>query len=255
MNLQELLISYITITKKDIIRFIRIWPQTFLPNIITTTLYFLVFGKVIGKQIQYVEGMKYISYIMPGLVMMSVINGSYSNSVSSFFSNKFQKSIEELLVSPTPNYIILLGYVTGAVIRGMISGLLVFIVSIVFIDIKITFPFLVVATIFLTSIIFAIVGLVNGIFAKNVDDVSWIPSFILTPLSYLGGIFYSIKDLPGIWSKVSLFNPIFYCIDSLRYGFLGIQILDIKFTIVAIILLILILWVISLKLMENRLRS
>ena len=255
MNLEEIIIAYTTITRKEITRFIRIWPQTFLPNIITTTLYFLIFGKVIGSQIKYIEGFKYIAYIMPGLMMMSVITGSYSNTVSSFFSSKFQKSIEEILVSPTPYYVILLGYITGGIIRGIISGLLVLLVSTFFIKIKILSLGIVILVLFLTSTIFAIIGLINGMFARNFDDISWIPSFVLTPLSYLGGIFYSVKDLPGMWSKASLFNPIFYCIDSLRYGILGIQTLDLKFTITTSIILILVLWISSIKLMEIRLKN
>lgn len=255
MTPKELFISYLTITKNEVARVLRIWPQTFLPNIITTTLYFLIFGKVIGRQIDNIEGFKYIEYIMPGLVALAVITGSYMNTVSSFFSSKFQKSIEAILASPTPYYIIALGYITGGALRGIVSGILVLIVSMFFIEIKIFSVFIVVLILCLISILFALVGLINGVMAKKFDDIHWITSFVLTPLSYLGGIFYPVTSLPGIWSKVSFLNPIFYCIDSLRYGILGIQILNFKFTLLISSLLIVLLWGVCLKLMKHKLQN
>lgn len=255
MDIVRLSTAYSTIVRKEVSRFIRIWPQTFMPSVITTVLYFLVFGKIIGNQIKHIDGLQYIDYITPGLVMMSVISGSYNNTASSFFSSKFQRSIEELLVSPTPRWVIMVGYVTGGIIRGMVSGILVLCVASFFMKIKfysIAISFLV---LFLTSAIFATVGLINGVFARNFDDISWIPSFILTPMSYLGGIFYSVEDLPGIWAKLSLFNPVFHSIDAFRHSMFGIGILGVEVTIAISFGLLFTLIFITLGLMKVKLQE
>ena len=210
-----------SIVHREISRYTRIWVQTLLPSSITMTLYFVIFGNLIGKRIGSMGGYSYMEFIVPGLIMMSVITNSYSNVVSSFFSSKFQKNIEELMVAPVPNWIILLGYVTGGVSRGMITGVIVTIVALFFVDIEIHNPLLVILVVVLTSIMFSLAGFVNAVFAKSFDDISIVPTFILTPLTYLGGVFYSISLLPEFWQKVSMGNPVLYMVNAFRYGFLG----------------------------------
>ncbi len=210
-----------TIMIKEYLRFIRIWVQTVLPPAITTALYFVIFGKLIGSQIGDIDGYKYMDYIVPGLILMAVITNSYGNVVSSFYSAKFQRSIEELLVSPTPNYLILLGYVAGGITRGIIVGIVVTIVAMYFSDIQIHSYSLSLLIFFLTASLFSIAGLINAIYANSFDDISIIPTFVLTPLTYLGGIFYSIEMLPDFWQSLSLINPILYMINSFRFGMIG----------------------------------
>ena len=221
MSAKDKIIAYYTIVRKEWIRFTRIWTQTLLPPAITQSLYFLIFGKFIGSQIRDINGVSYMAFIVPGLVMMSVINNSFSNVVSSFYSSKFQRSIEELLVSPMPNWIIVAGYVTGGVLRGVIVGVLVFIVSIFFTQPVITHMGLIFLFMILTSIVFALGGLLNAIFAKSFDDIGIFPMFVLMPLTYLGGVFYSIHSLPELWQTVSKFNPILYLVNGFRFGFYG----------------------------------
>ncbi|HED33470.1 MAG TPA: ABC transporter permease, partial [Gammaproteobacteria bacterium] len=218
MNWTEKYNALKTIIIKEYLRFIRIWIQTVLPPAITTALYFIIFGNLIGSQIGDIDGHKYMDYIVPGLILMAVITNSYGNVVSSFYSAKFQKSIEELLVSPTPNYLILLGYVAGGVTRGIIVGIIVTLVAMFFSDINIHSYSLTLLIFILTSALFSIAGLINAIYANSFDDISIIPTFVLTPLTYLGGIFYSIEMLPEFWQTVSLANPILYMVDSFRYG-------------------------------------
>ena len=210
-----------SIVHKEIQRYTRIWVQTLLPSSITMTLYFVIFGNLIGKRIGTMDGYSYMEFIVPGLIMMSVITNSYSNVVSSFFSSKFQRSIEEMLVAPVPNIIILLGYVAGGVSRGMLTGTIVTIVALFFVDIEIHNPFIVILVVILTSLMFSLAGFVNAVFAKSFDDISIVPTFILTPLTYLGGVFYSISLLPEFWQKVSMANPVLYMVNAFRYGFLG----------------------------------
>ena len=224
-----------TIIVKEYLRFIRIWVQTVLPPAITTALYFVIFGNLIGSQIGDIEGYKYMDYIVPGLILMAVITNSYGNVVSSFYSAKFQKSIEELLVSPIPNYLILTGFVAGGVARGMIVGVVVTIVAMFFSDINIYSYGLSLLVFFLTATLFSIAGLINAIFANSFDDISIIPTFVLTPLTYLGGIFYSIDMLPEFWQNISLANPILYMINSFRYGMIGTTDTDLTTAIVIII--------------------
>lgn len=210
-----------TITRKEIQRFTRIWQQTLIPPVITTTLYFLIFGNLIGARIGEMDGFRYIEFIVPGLILMSVITNAYTNTVSSFFSAKFQKSIEEIQVSPTPNYVILAGYVTGGVTRGVMVGVIVTVVAMFFSRLHVHNPLVLFSVVLMTAVLFALGGMINGIFARKFDDVSIIPTFVLTPLIYLGGIFYSIKMLPDFWQNLSLANPILYMINAFRYGFLG----------------------------------
>lgn len=224
-----------TIVIKEYLRFIRIWVQTVLPPAITTALYFVIFGSLIGSQIGDINGYKYMDYIVPGLILMAVITNSYGNVVSSFYSAKFQKSIEELLVSPIPNYLILAGFVAGGVARGMIVGVVVTIVAMYFSDINIYSYSLSLLVFFLTATLFSIAGLINAIFANSFDDISIIPTFVLTPLTYLGGIFYSIDMLPEFWQNLSLANPILYMINSFRYGMIGTTDTDLTTAIVIII--------------------
>jgi ABC-2 type transport system permease protein len=212
-----------TIVIREITRFTRIWPQTVLPPAITMTLYFIIFGNLIGSRIGTMEGFNYMEFITPGLIMMSVITSSYANVVSSFFSMKFQKSIEEILIAPVPYYIILLGFVTGGVARGLLVGIIVTIISIFFTGLHIENLLITSIVIVLTAILFSIAGMINALFARNFDDISIIPTFVLTPLTYLGGVFYSITLLPEFWQGVSMANPILYMINAFRYGVLGIS--------------------------------
>ncbi len=225
-------IALSSIVRKEISRYTRIWVQTLLPSSITMTLYFVIFGNLIGKRIGTMGGFNYMDFIVPGLIMMSVITNSYSNVVSSFFSSKFQKSIEEIMVAPVPNGVILLGYIAGGVSRGMITGLIVTTVALFFVDIEINNPLLVIMVVMLTSIMFSLAGFVNAVFAKSFDDISIVPTFILTPLTYLGGVFYSITLLPEFWQKVSMGNPILYMVNAFRYGFLGTSDINIWVAIV-----------------------
>ena len=227
MNLQQQLLAFKTLLRKEFLRFIRIWVQTVLPAAITTSLYFVIFGNLIGSQINDVHGFRYMDYIVPGIILMAVINNSYANVVSSFFSAKFQRHIEELLVSPMPNYLILLGYVAGGVARGLFVGTVVFIVSMLFTGYYMQNLAVTLLVVLLTSVLFSLGGLVNAMFAKSFDDISIIPTFVLTPLTYLGGIFYSIDMLPTFWQNVSMFNPILYMINAMRFGMLGVADIDI----------------------------
>jgi ABC-2 type transport system permease protein len=216
-------IGYRTIVRKEITRIIRIWGQTIVPPAITMSLYFIIFGELIGRRIGEMGGFTYMQYIVPGLVIMSVITNSYGNMVSSFFGAKFGKHIEELLVSPLPNWIILSGYVTGALARGLMVGAVVMCVSLFFTRIEIQHPLVLISILLLTAIVFALAGMINAIFAQKFDDIAIIPTFILTPLTYLGGVFYSIALLPEFWQNVSAFNPILYMVNGFRYGMLGVS--------------------------------
>lgn len=210
-----------SILTKEIQRFMRIWVQTLVPPAITISLYFVIFGSLIGPRIGEMGGFDYMSFIVPGLIMMSVITNSYSNVASSFFSAKWQRNVEEMLVAPVPNWVIVAGYVGGGMCRGILVGLIVTSVSLLFVDIQLHNVWVVIATVMLTSATFALGGLINAIFAGSFDDISIIPTFILTPLTYLGGVFYSISLLPDFWQGVSQANPIVYMVNAFRYGFLG----------------------------------
>jgi len=224
-------IAFLTIYRRELYRVLRIWPQTLLPSAITMTLYFVIFGDIIGSRIGTMDGLPYIDFIVPGLVMMAIINSAYLNVSSSFFGNKFQRNIEEMLVSPMPNYIILSGYVSGGVMRGFIVGCVVIAVSLLFTSLKIYSLFATITIAILTAVLFSLAGFINGIFAKKFDDVSIVPLFILTPLTYLGGVFYSVELLPGFWQGVTHFNPIFYMVNGFRYGLSGAGDIDIRFAL------------------------
>ena len=216
-------IGYKTIVRKEITRILRIWGQTIVPPAITMTLYFIIFGELIGARIGEMGGFSYMQYIVPGLVIMSVITNSYGNMVSSFFGAKFGKHIEELLISPLPNWVILAGYMTGALTRGLMVGVVVMAVSLLFTRIEVQHPLVMVSIMILTAMVFALAGMVNAIFAQKFDDIAIIPTFILAPLTYLGGVFYSIALLPEFWQKVSVINPILYMVNGFRYGMLGVS--------------------------------
>lgn len=219
--MRQNLISLQSIARKEMVRIFRIWVQTLVPPVITITLYFIIFGSFIGSRLGEMSGYSYMAYIAPGLIMMSIITNSYSNTVSSFFSAKFQRNVEELLVSPTPSYIIILGYVAGGMTRGLSVGLLVSLVSLFFIQIPLHNVFFTILFALLTSFVFSLAGMINGVFAKKFDDISIIPTFIITPLTYLGGVFYSLSLLPEFWQTLSKANPIVYMVNGFRYGFLG----------------------------------
>lgn len=223
MNAQVNWVGYQTIVRKEVTRILRIWGQTVVPPAITMTLYFIIFGNLIGRRIGEMGGFDYMQFIVPGLVMMSVITNSYGNMVSSFFGAKFGNHIEELLISPLPSWVILAGYVTGAVARGLMVGVVVIGVSLFFTRLEIQNLWITVSVLFLTSIVFAMAGMINAIFAQKFDDIAIIPTFVLTPLTYLGGVFYSINLLPEFWQGVSAFNPILYMVNGFRFGILGIS--------------------------------
>lgn len=244
------LTAFYTIVIKEISRFTRIWIQTILPPAISMALYFLIFGNLIGPRIGMMSGFSYIEFIAPGLIMMSIINNSYANVVSSFFGAKFQRHIEEMLVAPMPDFVILLGYITGGVARGVLVGIVVTLVAMFFTSLSIHHLGIVIAVVLLTSILFSLGGFINAIFARKFDDISIIPTFILTPLIYLGGIFYSINLLPEFWQSVSKFNPILYMVNAFRYGLLGVSDVDLMFAFTIINLFIIILFIFSLYLMK-----
>lgn len=212
-----------TIVRKEVRRFTRIWPQTLLPPAITMVLYFVIFGNLIGRQIGDMGGFSYMEYIVPGLIMMSVITNSYGNVVSSFFGAKFQRSVEELLVSPTSPHVILVGFVLGGVLRGLAVAAIVTTLSLFFTDLQVHHAGVTVMVILLAATIFALCGFINAVYARNFDDISIIPTFVLTPLTYLGGVFYSISMLSPFWQTVSLGNPILHMVNAFRYGILGVS--------------------------------
>lgn len=210
-----------TIVRREVRRFMRIWPQTLLPPAITMVMYFVIFGSLMGRRIGEMDGFSYVQYIAPGLIMMSIITNAYNNVVSSFFGSKFQHNVEELLVAPVSSHVILLGYVIGGVLRGLLVGLLVLLVALVFTSLPVRHLPLAIGVSLLTAAIFSMAGFVNAVFARTFDDISIIPVFVLTPLTYLGGVFYSIHLLPAFWQKVSLGNPVLHMVNAFRYGFLG----------------------------------
>ncbi|HFE38855.1 MAG TPA: ABC transporter permease [Gammaproteobacteria bacterium] len=251
MNAQQQFVALKTIAIKEFLRFIRIWVQTVLPPAITTTLYFIIFGNLIGSQIQDMDGFSYMEYIVPGLILMAIITNAYANVVSSFYGSKFQHNIEEMLISPTPNYIILLGFISGGIARGIVVGGVVTVVSLLFTDLQFENFFLTTIVVFLTATLFSLAGFINGVYANSFDDISIIPTFILTPLTYLGGIFYTIKLLPDFWQTVSLVNPILYMVNTFRYGILGVSDIDLTTAFIIIISFIIGLFYWSLRLLNK----
>jgi ABC-2 type transport system permease protein len=229
MNNFEKWIAFRTIIVKEVRRYLRIWPQTLLPPAITMSLYFVIFGSLIGSRIGDMGGFSYMQFVVPGLIMMAVVTNSYSNVVSSFFGAKFNHSVEELLVSPVPNWIILAGYVAGGVSRGLMVALIVTGLSLFFSELTVVNIWLTIAIVLVTSVLFALFGFINAVFANNFDDISIIPTFVLTPLTYLGGVFYSMDLLPEFWANVSRLNPLVYVVNGFRYGVLGVS--DVNVTV------------------------
>lgn len=251
MSLHHYRVAFATILIKEMRRFLRIWVQTILPPMITTALYFVIFGKMIGSQLAPISGYNYMDFIVPGLIMMTVISNSYANVVSSFYGSKFQRYIEELLIAPIPLSLILLGFVAGGVARGLIVGAMVTVVASFFVDLQLHNIWVTLSVLLLTATLFALAGFINAIFANSFDDISIIPTFVLVPLTYLGGIFYSVKMLPEIWQTISLANPILYMINTFRYGMLGISDIDLVTAYTVIILFIVMLYSYSLWLLKR----
>ncbi len=249
--LHQFWIAYLTIARREVLRFTRIWVQTIFPPVVMVALYFVIFGNLIGQRIGEMDGMNYIDFLMPGLVMMSIITNSYTNVVSSFYGAKYSRHIEEMQVAPVPNIVILLGFVTGGMARGICVGVCVTLVSLLFTDFSIHSPAVVLLIALLTSCLFSLAGLINAIFANSFDDITIIPTFVLTPLTYLGGIFYSIKLLPEFWQTASLGNPIIYMVNSFRYGFRGSSDIDLTTAILVILFFIAALFSICLVLLSR----
>ncbi|HBH36689.1 MAG TPA: ABC transporter permease [Gammaproteobacteria bacterium] len=244
-------VPFKTILIKEFLRFIRIWPQTVLPPAITMTLYFVIFGQLIGERIGKMDGFDYVDFIVPGLVLMAVITNSYANVVSSFYQAKFMHHVEEILISPVPNWIILAGYVSGGVARGMLVGIVVTVISMLFTDLSIHSYMIALGVFFLTSVLFSLTGFINAVYANSFDDISIVPTFVLTPLTYLGGVFYSIHLLPEFWQTVSLANPILYMVNAFRYGLLGVSDIHVGVAFAIIIVFIAALTTASLYLLRK----
>jgi len=247
----RIMVALNTIVIKEITRMMRIWVQTIIPPAIIMSLYFIIFGNLIGARVGPMNGLNYIEYIAPGIIMMAVINNSYANVVSSFFSAKFQKHIEEMLIAPIPNIVILLGFISGGVVRGLLVGLIVTFIALFFTELRIHNLPIVCLVVLMTSILFALGGFINAIFAKKFDDISIIPTFILTPLIYLGGVFYTISLLPEVWQTISLLNPILYMVNTFRYGMLGVSDIAIVDAFIIISLFIIILTTVALYLLNK----
>ena len=240
-----------TILIREFSRIVRIWGQTLVPPAITATLYFVIFGSLVGRRIGEMGGFSYTQYIAPGLIMMSVITNSYGNVVSSFFGAKFGRHIEELLVSPLPNWLIVLGYVAGGLMRGLLVGVVVTVIALCFTRLHVEHLALVCAAVLLTALVFALCGFINAVFAKNFDQISFIPTFILTPLTYLGGVFYSITMLPDWAQHASRANPILYMVNAFRFGFLGVSDVDVGLAFAIMVLAAAGLFAMSVWLMEK----
>jgi ABC-2 type transport system permease protein len=243
--------AFCSLLGKEVVRFSRIWVQTLVPPAITMTLYFVIFGNLIGSRIGQMHGFSYMAYIVPGLIMMSVITNSYSNVASSFFGAKMHRNIEELLVAPVPNYVIIAGYTMGGAARGLCAGTLVTAVSLFFVRLQVEHWGIIIATVFLTSVLFSLGGLINAIFAKTFDDISIVPTFVLTPLTYLGGVFYSISLLPEFWQYVSKINPIVYMVNAFRYGFLGVSDVGIQTSFIVLVGFVVVLYSLAIYLVKK----
>ncbi|QKT04468.1 ABC transporter permease [Ectothiorhodospiraceae bacterium 2226] len=251
MTFVEQYVAFRTILIKEILRFGRIWVQTILPPMVTTALYFIIFGGLIGSQIGDMEGIRYMEYIVPGLILMAVITNSYANVVSSFFGAKFQRHIEEMMVSPVPSHLILLGFIAGGVARGLAVGVGVTLVAATVASVQVHSLAVALSVVVLTSILFSLAGFINGVFARSFDDISIIPTFVLTPLTYLGGVFYTIQMLPDFWQSVSLANPILYMVNAFRYGLLGVSDIPLALSYAIITGFIVVLYALSLYLLER----
>jgi len=248
MKKSPIYVGYTTMVRKEVVRILRIWSQTLLPPVVTMSLYFIVFGGFIGSQVSDIGGYSYMQYIVPGLVMMSIITAAYMNTVSTFYFAKWQHTIDEILVSPMPSWAVIAGFVSGGVIRAFLTGILVIAVSLFFTHLAIFNLLILFGAAFLTALLFSLAGIVNAIYAKSFDAISIVPSFVLTPLTYLGGVFYSITLLPPFFAKLSLANPILYMVNAFRYGFLGVTDVSIShcFAVMGGFTLVLIVWVLVL---------
>ena len=251
MNAYASWIAFSTLLTKEIRRFMRIWVQTLLPPAITMCLYFIIFGNLVGSRVGHMGGFDYMQFIVPGLIMMAVIQNSYANVVSSFYRAKFQRSIEELQVAPVSNFLILTGYVTGGVIRGLMVALIVTLLSLFFTHLHLVHPGVVIFTVVLTAFMFSLGGFINAIYAKSFDDISIVPTFVLTPLTYLGGVFYSVHLLSPFWQQVTLLNPIIYMVNAFRYGVLGVSDVPVTKAMVVLTLLAILLYGYALKLLHD----
>jgi ABC-2 type transport system permease protein len=248
---QEQYVAFMTIVRKEIRRYLRIWTQTLLPSAITMSLYFVIFGSLIGSRIGEMGGFSYMQFVVPGLIMMAIVTNSYSNVVSSFFGSKFNHSVEELLVSPIPNYVILMGYVVGGVTRGMLVAVVVTTVSLFFTELHIHSYFVVVVIVLMTATLFSLAGFINAVYANSFDDISIVPTFILTPLIYLGGVFYSMDLLPEFWANVSKLNPLVYVVNAFRYGVLGVSDVSLPFALGMIALFTAVAFAFSMHLLNS----
>jgi ABC-2 type transport system permease protein len=236
--------SYYTMLRKDVVRIFRIWAQTFLPSVITSALYFLIFGTVLGSRIGQMHGVDYISFVVPGLVMLAVVTNAYANTSFTFFQSKFfVRSIDEILVSPTPPWVMIAGFISGGVVRGLMVGTIVLLVSVFFthLHLAVANVLLILLFGFLTAFVFSLAGLVNGIYAKSIDAINIVPTFVLQPLVYLGGVFYSVSALPQIAQYVTYVNPLFYLVNGFRYGFLGISDISLSLSLAVLVGLIAVL--------------
>lgn len=251
MNRYAQWVAFRAIIVKEVLRFTRIWIQTILPPMITTALYFVIFGNLIGSQIGDVHGFKYMEYIVPGLILMAVITNSYANVVASFYSAKFQRNIEEMLVAPVPNALIMIGFIGGGVARGLAVGVAVTLVALFFTPIPLHDLWVAISVLLLTSILFSLTGLINAIYATSFDHISIIPTFVLTPLTYLGGVFYTVAMLPPFWQSVSLANPILYMVNAFRYGLLGVSDVNLAVAYAAILSFISVLFWFALALLNR----
>ena len=247
----KIITAFNTIVIKEVTRVMRIWVQTIIPPAISMTLYFIIFGNLIGSRVGTMNGFSYMEYIAPGIIMMSIMNNAYANVVSSFFGAKFQKYIEEMLIAPIPSIVILLGFITGGIARGLLVGLIVTVIALFFTELKIHNLFIICSVVLMTAILFSLGGFINAIFAKKFDDISIIPTFILTPLIYLGGVFYTINLLPDFWRFVSMLNPILYMVNTFRYGMLGVSDVSVTKAFVIITLFIILFAFISLCLLNK----
>lgn len=255
MNFNQHWVAFSTITTQEIRRILRIWPQTLLPPAITMSLYFIIFGKMIGSRVGEMGGVPYMQFIVPGLIMMSVITNSYSNVVSSFFSTKFHGNIEEMLVSPISKHTMLLGFITGGLFRGLTVGFIVTILALFFTQLSLEHLFVTIFTIVMTAVLFSLGGMINAIFARSFDDISIIPNFVLTPLTYLGGVFYSLENLSPFWQSVSLVNPIVYMVNAFRYGILGYSDVNVWWSLLTLMTFTIIFYVIAYQLLKNGSRT
>ena len=251
MNLRLNAVAIQTLVRKEVVRVLRIWVQTIVPPAITMTLYFIIFGNLIGRRIGTMDGFDYMSYIAPGLIMMSVITNSYGNVVSSFFGAKFARHIEEMIVSPMSNAAIVIGHISGGLIRGLFIGMLVTAIALFFTKLEVQHPLITVSIVVLSSIVFSLAGFINAIFAKKFDDISIVPTFILTPLTYLGGVFYSISLLPEFWQNVSKANPVLYMVNAFRYGILGRSDIDIADAYIMLFVFVITLFSVAVMLMNR----